>query len=345
MTTRLVVVGERLAGRWRLVRDPRDGVGIDRPGARELQLLEVGCADEYDRVGDGQEQRVRVAVAAGGRDLRRGGADASEQFVEWRCPGVAGVRGSVEFAGRQSAGWQQRDGDREQVVGLGGTIATSSTLPAEPAAWQIGTVQTLYGGGGGRSTSKRRDADDRAGSGAQGTHRHSCPNVLCTMSVEGALSAVGSSGSPITFTSINDNSVGGGGGAGSPAAGDWYGILATGVGIDRPGARELQLLELGCADEYDRVGDGQERRVRVAVAAGGRDLRRGGADASEQFVGGVAQGWPAFEVQSSSLDAGRLGGNSATGTGEQMVGLGGTIATARRFLPSRRRGRSAISRR
>lgn len=42
--------------------------------------------------------------------------------------------------------------------------------------------------------------------------------------------ARGTSGSPITFTSINDNSVGGSTGSGSPAASDWAGIQATGSG-------------------------------------------------------------------------------------------------------------------
>ena len=128
-------------------------------------------------------------------------------------------------------GGNSATGTGEQVVGLGGTIATSSTLPAEPAAWQIGNVQTLIGGGDGSlDVPSGVTLTIAPGAVLKGLAGTGCANVLCTMSVEGTLSAVGSSGSPITFTSINDNSVGGGGGSGSPAGGDWYGILATGSG-------------------------------------------------------------------------------------------------------------------
>jgi hypothetical protein len=57
------------------------------------------------------------------------------------------------------------------------------------------------------------------------------PTGCCTipiLTVEGTFNAVGTSGSPITITSIEDNSVGGTTGNGTPAPGDWQGIQVSG---------------------------------------------------------------------------------------------------------------------
>ena len=63
-----------------------------------------------------------------------------------------------------------------------------------------------------------------------------------SITVEGTLHAVGTSTKPIVFTSANDNSIGGTTGTGSPAEGDWNGIVASESGtIDV----EYTVLEYG----------------------------------------------------------------------------------------------------
>jgi len=71
------------------------------------------------------------------------------------------------------------------------------------------------------------------------------------MSVDGSLDAVGSAEDPIVFTSINDNSVGGSTGSGSPVAGNWTGIMVSGAGsIDLEHA-SVSYVEAGVSSGPD----------------------------------------------------------------------------------------------
>jgi hypothetical protein len=55
-----------------------------------------------------------------------------------------------------------------------------------------------------------------------------------TLSIEGSLVAIGTVADPIVFTSIDDNSVGGSTGSGSPSRGEWNGIyFSAPVGADQ----------------------------------------------------------------------------------------------------------------
>ena len=102
-------------------------------------------------------------------------------------------------------------GDGQDVLGIKGTLAASWALPysglpvviAGQLTVNEGVTLSLAAG-----TVLKFD-----GSGE--------------LAVHGTLNADGTSGSPVTFTSINDNSTGGSFGNGSPSAGEWGGINAS----------------------------------------------------------------------------------------------------------------------
>jgi hypothetical protein len=143
--------------------------------------------------------------------------------------------------------------------------------------------------------------------------------------IDGSLAAGGTPGSPVTFTSINDNTVGGATGNGLPIAGDWGGI---------------QVLEGGSVSLTD-----------TDVRYGLSGLSGGGAKAAVTVLGGVwadftssainvdagpaqvenvsvsGAGSDAFAVSSEQLDLNKLSGNSATG-GVGGFLLEGTVSTS-----------------
>src|SRR4029077_17669856 len=96
-------------------------------------------------------------------------------------------------------------------VAIDGTVTTSSTLAASAMPWEILLSSCLQVPTGVTLTVQAGTIVKSSGNG--------CVN-LSAIDVFGTLSAVGTVGSPITFTSINDNSIGGATGTGTPHAGD-----------------------------------------------------------------------------------------------------------------------------
>jgi hypothetical protein len=142
------------------------------------------------------------------------------------------------------------------------------------------------------------------------------------LTVAGVLDAVGSSSSPVTFTSFNDNSVGGATGSGSPKAGDWPGIIVW-------GSADIENAAVRYASTGVEVSGGPvtiKDDVFVSPVYYAVDADTGSSSPvvegnSVTGVGTVATGDPAdcvYYVQSLSLDFGLLGGNTAAGAAPDL---------------------------
>jgi hypothetical protein len=211
---------------------------------------------------------------------------------------------------------------------LTGTLGTSSTLSPEPAAWSISQSVVVPAG---------KTLTIAPGTIIKGHSDTGCPSgnpygEVCSLEVKGSLVANGTVAQPITFTSINDNSIGGNTGSGDPTAGDWGGIRA-----DEEGSLEIQHTNINYAF-VGVTGEGSGTAV----------LENNTFDSPEYYAvqlngppsptlldnsaSGFGSG-PAFSVTSESLDANLLGGNSATGEGSQVAQLTGTLGTSSTLSP------------
>ena len=174
----------------------------------------------------------------------------------------------------------------------------------------------------------------------------------CSIFVEGALDAVGTASEPITFTSINDNSVGGITGSGKPAAGDWGGhYAATYWGDTAPtNAGSIDLEHAKVSYAYDGV---------ETYSRGAATVLKSDAFVSSQYAAVTTFGTSptlednssddagkvAFSVWSEALNMNLLGGNSATGGTLPVVQLDGQLGPNSTLPLSRPAWRSASSKR
>ena len=166
-----------------------------------------------------------------------------------------------------------------------------------------------------------------------------------SVTVEGTLDAVGTAQNPITFTSFNDNTVGGTTGSGSPARGDWSGIAVqgtsasadiehadieyTGTGVQANGS-SFVLQNSTLMDTGDGVtGNSTAASVVNDTFTGTLNPVLLSADAVT-VEGNTATGvsGTAYAVGSSSLDLSKLSGNSASGSGDLVMQLAGGLGTS-----------------
>ncbi len=148
---------------------------------------------------------------------------------------------------------------------------------------------------------------------------------LAKISVEGTLNAVGTAEHPVTFTSVNDSSVGGETSTGKPAAGDWDGIDVSGAGSVAMTYSVVDYATTGLLGETSgsvSVVNGKWAQFTtggVYVTAGTIAVQ-----SSTVLNSGTA---PAFAVHSENLDLNQLTGNSATG-GVPAFLVSGSVSTS-----------------
>ena len=178
------------------------------------------------------------------------------------------------------------------------------------------------------------------------------PDIACSMSVEGTLTVAGTSGSPVVFTSMNDNTVGGVTGTGSPTPGDWYGVIVSGSGsVDATYPRVDWARLPMWADTTGSVVFDHDTFANdangVGVIAPEPVLTDNMATnlGSQPSVGSNSYS-PAYAVWSSTLNLDNITGNNAAG-GDPVFFVAGTAVDSTmnpNQIPFAGRGRSRRSR-
>ena len=204
---------------------------------------------------------------------------------------------------RSSGGWD--------LFEIGGAVGTKGVLPVAPTPWYLAGALAVPSG----ITLTLAPGIVFKGSG------------FGSLSIGGTLDAVGTSPDPITFTSVNDSSVGGTTGSGDPAAGDWGDLAVNGAG-----SIDLQHATIRYAG-YGVLASGTGS-VRVTGDTFTSISNEGVyviddpspviEDNAATDVGSRSGASPAYFVSTDGLNPATLGGNTATG-GWNLFEISGAV--------------------
>jgi hypothetical protein len=337
------------------------GIEVSSAGSVDLSSAQVlyaspdlsGSTSGSVSVIDAQFLGGGLSVGAGtgtvvDSDFTDGGLSVDAQTVTVQNSSVTDPGGIAFEVTSPALNFDQLTGNSATGSGVlgffvAGTVSTSATLVAQAFPWLLGNSQcngelTIPSGVTVNVEPgvvfKGINGDPMANCG---TPYNASPGIV----VQGNLDAVGTTADPITFTSINDNSIGGITGSGSPAVGDWGGIEVSSAGsVDLSSAQVLYASPdlSGSTSGSVSVIDAQFLGGGLSVGAGtgtvvDSDFTDGGLSVDAQTVtvqnssvtdpGGIA-----FEVTSPALNFDQLTGNSATGSGVLGFFVAGTVSTS-----------------
>jgi len=333
------------------------GTGSPQPGDwQALEAVEEGSIDiehaaiSYARTGVRSESKGSIEIKNDSFTSQLNGAVALTR-EESATPTLLD-NSSVDSGTGSSTDWpayvvvsENLDADRlggntasgngVPAVELAGQIGTSSTLPAEQAPWVIGSIDSWFQGGSATLlVPQGKTLAIAPGAVVKGKGGEAGPCDDCSLAVKGTLDAQGTAAESITFTSINDNSVGGSTGTGSPQPGDWQALEAV-----EEGSIDIEHAAIS----YARTGVRSESKGSIEIKNDSFTSQLNGAvaltreesatptlldNSSVDSGTGSSTDWPAYVVVSENLDADRLGGNTASGNGVPAVELAGQIGTS-----------------